>query len=81
MQIDVTDLGRSLGSGCAIGDSRARSSILAGVTHFIIPRAYRRIVPSHLPADVTLVDASGVADIAGGIGPASRTWRRPAGCG
>jgi uncharacterized membrane protein len=53
--------------------------ILAGAMHFIIPRAYQRIVPSYLPAHATLVYASGVAEIAGGIGLVSRTWRRPAG--
>jgi uncharacterized membrane protein len=53
--------------------------ILAGVMHFIIPKAYRRIVPPYLPAHATLVYASGVAEIAGGIGLTSRTWRRPAG--
>jgi uncharacterized membrane protein len=49
--------------------------VLAGVMHFVIPKVYARIVPPYLPAAETLVYASGVAEIAGGVGlmvPASR---------
>ena len=38
--------------------------------HFVIPRTYESIVPDYLPAHRALVYASGVAEIAGGGGPA-----------
>jgi uncharacterized membrane protein len=40
--------------------------IFAGVMHFVIPRAYRRIMPPYIPAAEAMVAASGVAEIAGG---------------
>lgn len=41
---------------------------LAGVMHFVVPRAYAAIVPDWLPADRrAVVYASGVAEIAGGL--------------
>ena len=42
--------------------------IASGILHFLIPRAYEAIVPDYLPAKRTLVYASGVAEIAGGVG-------------
>jgi uncharacterized membrane protein len=53
--------------------------VFAGVMHFVIPRAYRRIVPPYLPAPKALVNVSGVAEIAGGVGLMSKAARRPAG--
>ncbi len=53
--------------------------IFAGVMHFVIPKVYTRIVPRSLPAREALVYASGVAEIAGGIGLISRRCRRAAG--
>jgi uncharacterized membrane protein len=53
--------------------------VFAGVMHFIIPRAYRRIVPPWLPAPEALVYASGVAEIAGGAGMLVPSRRRLAG--
>jgi uncharacterized membrane protein len=47
----------------------------AGITHFVTPAAFVRIVPAWLPAPALLVLVSGVAEIAGGIGlllPATR---------
>jgi uncharacterized membrane protein len=49
--------------------------VLAGVMHFVIPKTYKQIVPPYLPAPDALVYASGVAEIAGGLGlmvPATR---------
>ena len=49
--------------------------VVAGGMHFVIPKAYKRIVPPYLPAADFLVAASGVAEIAGGVGlmvPATR---------
>jgi uncharacterized membrane protein len=40
--------------------------IAAGVNHFVMPKAYRAIMPDYLPAHRELVAASGLAEIAGG---------------
>ena len=53
--------------------------IFAGVMHFVIPKVYKRIVPRSLPAREALVYASGVAEIAGGVGLMSGKTRRAAG--
>ena len=42
--------------------------VFAGIMHFVIPRTYEAIVPDYLPAKRELVYASGVAEIAGGLG-------------
>jgi len=42
--------------------------VFAGIMHFVIPRTYQAIVPDYLPAKRELVYASGVAEIAGGLG-------------
>jgi uncharacterized membrane protein len=52
--------------------------IFAGVMHFVIPRAYESIVPDYLPAHRALVYASGVAEIAGGVGVLHTRTRRMA---
>jgi uncharacterized membrane protein len=53
--------------------------LLAGLMHFVIPRAYRRIMPPYLPAPRALVAASGVAEMAGGAGLMVPRRRRAAG--
>ncbi|HWD64683.1 MAG TPA: hypothetical protein VG405_05875 [Solirubrobacteraceae bacterium] len=53
--------------------------VLAGVMHFVKPRAYKAIVPPYLPAAEALVYASGVAELAGGAGLMIPAARRPAG--
>ena len=53
--------------------------IFAGVMHFVIPKVYKRIVPRSLPAHEALVYASGVAEIAGGVGLMTCRRRRLAG--
>src|SRR5947209_6271238 len=53
--------------------------IFAGAMHFVIPKAYKRIVPRALPAHDAIVYASGVAEIVGGVGLMSRRGRRGAG--
>jgi hypothetical protein len=41
----------------------------AGVNHFVMPRAYEQIVPPRLQAHAKrIVQVSGVAEIAGGVG-------------
>jgi uncharacterized membrane protein len=52
----------------------------AGVNHFVMPRAYERIVPPSLkPRARSIVAVSGVAEIAGGLGVLLPWTRRPAG--
>jgi uncharacterized membrane protein len=53
--------------------------VLAGAMHFVIPGAYRRIMPPYLPVPKALVYASGVAEIAGGAALIPAATRRPAG--
>ena len=53
--------------------------VFAGVMHFVIPRAYKRIMPPYVPAHDAMVYASGVAEIAGGAGLMVARTRRPAG--
>jgi len=52
--------------------------VFAGVMHFVIPRQYEAIVPDYLPAHKELVQASGVAEIAGGLGMMLPRTRRVA---
>ncbi|MFZ0088543.1 MAG: hypothetical protein WAL63_03485 [Solirubrobacteraceae bacterium] len=53
--------------------------VCAGVMHFVAPRVYRRIVPPYVPAPTAMVYASGVAEIAGGVGLVASGHRRVAG--
>jgi uncharacterized membrane protein len=54
----------------------------AGVNHFAMPHAYRRIVPPSLKRlDSEVVLASGVAEIACGLGVLLPSTRRAAGLG
>ncbi|MBD2482560.1 DoxX family protein [Planktothrix sp. FACHB-1365] len=46
----------------------AISLIIVGITHFIRPEQYARIVPPELPYPVGLVYISGIFEILGGIG-------------
>ena len=52
--------------------------IFSGVMHFVRPRFYLAIMPDYLPAHKELVDASGVAEIAGGLGTLVPATRRVA---
>ncbi len=54
----------------------------AGLNHFAMPRAYRRIVPPWLgdpPTRATVVTVSGIAEVAGGLGVLAPRTRRLAG--
>lgn len=54
----------------------------AGVNHFVMPRAYERIVPPSLkPRAGGVVALSGVAEIVAGLGVLLPWTRRPAGLG
>ena len=53
------------------------SFVIAGVLHFVAPKSYEAMMPRSLPAHRELVFASGVAEIAGGVGlmhPRTRSW-------
>jgi uncharacterized membrane protein len=53
--------------------------IVAGVAHFLIPRQYQAIVPPPLERwKSEVVVASGIAEIAGGVGVLSDRTRRAA---
>ena len=51
--------------------------VFAGAMHFIKPGFYLRIMPPYLPRHRELVYASGVAEIAGGLGTAVPALRSP----
>jgi uncharacterized membrane protein len=54
----------------------------AGVNHFVMPRAYERIVPPSMKNRAqSLVAVSGVAEVAGGLGVLLPWTRRAAGLG
>lgn len=48
----------------------------AGANHFITPRPYLTMMPSHLPAPALLVQISGMAEILGGMGVLLAITRR-----
>ena len=63
--------------------SRSRGALaafftFAGTLHFLRPAMYEAIMPEALPAHRELVYASGVAEIAGGLGLLDARTRRPA---
>ena len=53
--------------------------VLAGVLHFTHTKSYVAIMPDYVPAHREMVYASGVAEIAGGLGLMAPATRRPAG--
>jgi uncharacterized membrane protein len=55
--------------------------ISAGVLHFATPAFFVSIVPAWLPAPMLLVQISGVAEIAGGLGVLLPPTRKLAGVG
>lgn len=55
--------------------------LAAGVNHFVMPRAYRQIVPPGFGDPDRVVAISGVAEIAGGLGVLLPRTRRLAGLG
>jgi len=55
--------------------------IVAGALHFAVPGFYLAMMPPWLPAHRELVIASGLAEMAGGVGVLLERWRRPAGIG
>jgi uncharacterized membrane protein len=55
--------------------------VAAGACHFIVTRAYVRIMPDYLPAHRELVLLSGAAEIAAGVGLLMPQTRRTAAWG
>jgi uncharacterized membrane protein len=55
--------------------------VSAGVLHFTSPAFFVAIVPAYLPRPELLVQVSGVAEIAGGLGILVPATRRAAGIG
>ena len=55
--------------------------VAAGAGHFIVTRAYMRIMPDYLPAHREIVLLSGAAEIAGGLGLLIPPTRRTAAWG
>ena len=53
--------------------------ILSGILHFAIPKQYIAIVPESFPAKRELVYASGVTELAAGVGSLHPATRRAAG--
>ncbi|HEV3035427.1 MAG TPA: DoxX family protein [Solirubrobacteraceae bacterium] len=54
----------------------------AGINHFVMPRAYEQIVPPQLRGNAKqIVQVSGVAEIAGGVGVLLPWTRRASGLG
>ncbi|MBP1986114.1 DoxX family protein [Halolamina salifodinae] len=50
--------------------------VVAGVSHFFAPRAFKRVVPPQLPRPRALVYLSGIAEIVLGIGVLFERTRR-----
>lgn len=55
------------------------SFITTGLLHLVRPRMYEAIMPAYLPRHRELVLASGVAELAGGVGVLHPRTRRAAG--
>ena len=41
--------------------------VLAGTMHFLVPKRYEAIMPPYIPAHREMVQASGVAEVTGGL--------------
>ena len=55
--------------------------VAAGIGHFVMPGFYLAMMPAWVPAHVAMVQVSGVAEIAGGVGLLIPRFRRAAGLG
>lgn len=79
--------GRAGGGAGAVAPGRSRRLLAAffvgsGVNHFVIPRAYEQIVPPSMRRRAKLlVQVSGVAEVAGGVGVLLPRTRRVSGLG
>lgn len=76
--------GKSETASAAAGSRRrprllAIAFTLAGLNHFVMPKAYRRIVPPGFGDPGKVVAISGVAEVVGGLGVLPARTRRLAG--
>ncbi len=55
--------------------------VAAGIGHFVMPGFYLAMMPAWVPAHLAMVQVSGVAEIAGGVGLLIPRLRRAAGLG
>ena len=55
--------------------------IVGGILHFVFPEVYSRIMPPFLPQPRFLIEVSGAAEIAGGLGLLLARFRRAAAYG
>ena len=55
--------------------------IIAGAMHFLVPAPYLKIMPPWIPWHLAMVDISGAAEIAGGLGLLIPNLRRAAAWG
>lgn len=55
--------------------------VVAGANHFLVPQPYLAMMPGYLPAHILLVQISGLAEVAGGLGLLFAATRRPAAWG
>ena len=80
---ELARAGRDRVARVASGRSRGwvlgATFVAAGTMHFLAPRPYESIMPAYLPAHRELVYASGLAEIAGGLGALHPRARRLAG--
>jgi len=69
-------------SGARSRGALAAFFLASGINHFVLPGAYRAIVPPRLQDRAKLlVDVSGVAEVLGGVGVLLPSTRRAAGVG
>ena len=52
--------------------------VLAGTMHFLVPKRYEAIMPPYIPARREMVQASGVAEVTGGLLLLTPGLERPA---
>ncbi len=52
--------------------------VLAGTLHFLVPKRYEAIMPAYIPAHREMVQASGAAEVAGGLLLLTPGLERPA---
>ncbi|WP_435117722.1 DoxX family protein [Halolamina sp. C58] len=68
-------------SGRALRTVMGLFYVVAGVSHFLAPRAFERVVPPQFPRPGALVSLSGVAEIVLGTGVLFERTRRPSAWG
>ena len=75
-ETDLDDDGPLAGRKRRLRYVMSASYVIAGVTHFLAPKAFARVVPPGLPRPRALVSLSGIAEIGLGLGVACDRTRR-----